>query len=842
MPIVQRKTSWVSIIAIFFSLILLASGAGFAFLSSIAKNLPNVDDLIHFQPPIVSSVTASDGQLIGEFFKERRYVLPYEAIPEMVIKAFVAAEDENFFTHSGIQITSMLRAALANFRARHVVQGGSTITQQVVKSLLLTPERSLDRKIKEIILAFRIERHLTKEQVLFLYLNHIYLGHGCYGVAAACQVYFGKPLSQITLPEAAILAGLPQAPAKYNPVTNPKKAKERQSYVLKRLSENQIISQEVYQDALNQPVKIFADRDINTKIAPYMVEQMRRFLLEKYGEDQLYKNGLLVHSTAHASLSMKATTVLQEGLREVDKRAGFRGVVKHLKSEKEIQHFRNENRKTIFLNLGYQFLTKAGVLDAVLAAQSAGANSELEIIEKFCPDKIASAVITRVDRDHHSCEIALGIESGVVHFVDSKWALRSIDPKTLELSASQPATLSDVFKVGDVVQVRLVDKDKSLFTLEQEPVVQGALLCLDLQTGDVLSMVGGFDFDKSEFNRAIQASRQMGSAFKPIIYATALENGFTPATIIVDSPVVFKDGTGQSWKPNNYEEKFYGDTTFRQALIKSRNIPTIKIVQQLGVSKVIESAKRYGLTGNFPVELSVALGSISVPLLDLARAYSVFARLGRKMEVRFFTNIEDRDEHELEKTQPALPLATPDQLASLVASIPAGAILDPTKDPQQILDPRVAFIMTHLMNEVVRYGTGHRAKELNQTAAGKTGTTNDSVDAWFFGYTPRILTAVWVGHDTQKSIGVGETGAKAALPIWLNFMKEAVKYFPAEDDFVIPPGVVFVNIDPQTGALSTRGFSQAIQEAFVSGTEPKASEKLGKPKTRRKEDFYREDL
>lgn len=818
-----------------------------------SRGLPKIISVEDYRPVTVTRVLGNNGQedaLFGEFYTQRRYVIPYEKIPDIVVRSFISAEDDRFFEHPGINIVSIIRASIANFKAGHVVQGGSTITQQVAKSLLLTPERSFDRKIKEVILSTRIERNLTKEQILYLYLNQIYLGHGSYGVQAAARTYFRKDISQITIPEAAMLAGLPQAPGKYSPLLNPKKAKERQLYVLRRLFENKYISQSQMTEAAATPLKIFHDEDINNRYSGYLVEHVRRYLVEKYGAKAVNEDGLTVHLPTSPELAMAAHKSIQEGLLAVDKRIGYRGPLKRLASTEEIEKFLRDQRiKLIDRKLHYQVLLPDGRMDPVEAMHLGGVQSDVELLQA---GELYEGVVIGFDTKKRTARVMVGAIRCELPIEHMRWARAVKDEANPGAPRPEPTSPSQLFARGDVIQVRLVSatKNDAIVALEQTPLLQGALLSMEAQTGYVLAMEGGFDYNLSEFNRATQAQRQPGSAFKSIIYAAAVEKGFTPASIIVDSPIVFKESDGLgSWKPTNYEEKFYGDTTFRQALIKSRNIPTIKIAQTVQIPYVLDFAKRLGINGQFPKDLSVSLGSGQVSLLEMTRAYSLFPRLGRQVKPVFYTKIFDRDGKLLEEQKPSAlppsvqipgaspsgtPSATPSGLAGPAAPLPpippsnlgvsgvARLTLPsyPTEsDPEQVMDPRVAYIMTHLMKEVVAYGTGHEAKNLGRVSAGKTGTTSDNVDAWFMGFTPHVVTGVWVGYDGSKNMGSSETGARAALPIWLGFMREAVKPYP-DTDFTVPPGVVFASINSQTGRPASPNSSQSIREAFIEGTQP----------------------
>ena len=864
----ERNAAWYFRMLFFLAIggTALAGIVGGSFYWYFARGLPNIITVEDYRPLVVTNIVASSGPkptVIGEFFKERRYLIPYEKMPETLIQAFISAEDDQFFNHPGVNVISMIRAGIANFRAGHVVQGGSTITQQVAKSLLLTPERSFVRKIREVILASRIERHLTKQQILFLYLNQIYLGHGSYGAQAAAKTYFRKDVSELTIAECALLAGLPQAPSKYSPLLNPQKAKERQRYVLRRMAENKYITQTQMMEEAALPIRIHHDEDINVKYAPYWVEHIRRNLVTKFGDKAVYENGLTVSLPTTAELTLAARKSIREGLLAVDKRVGYRGPIGHLKTPDQIEEFlRAQRLKMIERKLGFLLLMPDGRADPFEAVKAAGITRESELL---LPDEHYLAVVSSVDDKKKTTGVLIGAVKAEIPFEKMTWARPVRDEKNEKAPRPEPRVPSKVVSKGDIVLIRLISQDEkqTLVSLEQEPQVQGALFSIDARTGIVLAMEGGYDFASSEFNRAIQAQRQPGSSFKPIIYGAALEKGYNPATMIVDSPIVYEDADTGKWKPSNFEEKFYGDTTFRQALIKSRNVPTIKIVQGVGVQYVIDYARRLGMNGQFNQDLSISLGSGSISLIELTKAYALFPRLGRKIEPRFFATITDRDGKILDE-QKADNIKLPTVDASHVPMVaaapvitkktetPVDAVPSPTPsvvfptlptaaDPDQVLDPRVAYVMTNLMKEVVTYGTGHAAQGLNRAAAGKTGTTNDYVDAWFMGFTPQIVTGVWVGFDNHRTMGSGETGARAALPIWLSFMQEAVKNYP-DEDFQVPSGVVFASIDPISGKLAPANSSSAIREAFIEGTQPtETAEKTGQSPGA-SGDFFKEDL
>lgn len=804
-----------------------------------SRGLPNIITTEDYKPLTVTQVLGKGDVVVGEFYEERRYVVPLEKIQEKIQRAFVAAEDDRFFDHQGIDLQGILRAAIANFRAGRVVQGGSTITQQVAKSLLLTSERTFFRKIKEIILANRMEKNLNKNQILYLYLNQIYLGQGAYGVEAASHIYFNKEAKDLTLAEAAILAGLPQAPSKYSPLSNPKAAKARQLYVLRRLYEDGTIKQSEMEAAGKEPVKLYYSQDLNEKYAPYYIEHVRKHLIDKFGAEGTYRSGLTVRTPIDPRLSLAATKALRDGLRNVDKRQGYRGPIRKNKTADEqakaVAEVADENLDRKF---PYKVLTPEGTHATDPRARIAHLKNDLEAFDE---GELYKGVVTQVDDAKKETIVNLGLIKGYIPLDTMRWAQIVKQPSSTGIDPiGRP---SQALSKGDLILVKLVKKDGKggvvELALEQEPVVQGAVLSLDVVTGEVLTMVGGYDFKQSEFNRAIQAERQPGSCYKPIIYSAALDKGYTPATIIQDSPIVFDAGENEKWKPENFEEKFYGDTLFRSALIRSRNIPTIKIVQDIEVPYLVEYSKRIGLPDKFNHDLSISLGSSSASLLDLARVYAVFPRGGRRVKPVFTYKVTDRDGKLLEENDPtsAQPPLNPNlppppkrvMVAGELQSERAngqgdnerGAWTPDPSDPDRVMDPRTAYVMTHLMNEVVNVGTGHEAKNLGRPAAGKTGTTNDYLDAWFMGFTPHVVTGVWVGFDTQKSIGPRSTGAQIALPIWLEVMREAVKPYPVTD-FIPPKGVTFAFIDSNTGRPTGANRPNAIREAFVEGTEPTA--------------------
>lgn len=758
-----KKGRILTTILIIFGLLIILTIAGIGFGSLAAYNhfsqgLPEVSSLKKYRPATITTVYADDNQKIAEFYKERRIVVPYSEIPKSLVNAFIAAEDARFFEHEGIDFKSIVRAALKNFEAERVVQGGSTITQQVIKYFLLTPEKKYERKIKEAILAYRIEKAFSKQDILYLYLNEIYLGHGAYGVAAAAENYFGKPLKELDLPECAMLAGLPQAPSKYSPFRHLKQAKMRQQYVLNRMTEVGFISKQEADKAFKQDIEIKSRRNWYIEHAPYYTEHVRRYVEEKYGQDMLYNGGLKIYTSVNIRMQDAARKAVDKGLRDLDKRHfGYRGPEKNLDPE-QLNNF----------------------LELLKDKQE---HKPLE------PGKIVKALVEKVDSKGKKIRVLLGKEQGVISFKTMRWATRRSGRK------AKTSKIEDALSNGDVIWVRLEEKDKDTghwkVKLEQTPQAQSALICIESGTGNVKAMIGGRDFRTSQFNRAVQAIRQPGSSFKPIIYAAALDKGYTPATEIIDNVIIYQNAK-MKWMPKNYDRKFYGPTLLRKALAKSRNLSAIQILDDIGVDYAVEYAKKLGIESRLSRNLSLALGSSGVSLLELSKAYSVFNNKGWLIEPVFITKILDRDGNELEKAE---------------------------IDKKKVIDQSTAYLMTSLMESVIKEGTATRVRAINRPAAGKTGTTNNLHDAWFMGYTPDYITGTWVGYDQEKSLGKKESGGRAASPIWLDFMKKVHEDKPIKA-FKAPKNVVFSKIDAATGLLPVPDTKRVIFECFKKGTVP----------------------
>ncbi len=785
-----------------------------------ARGLPEIPTLDEYRPPIVTEMVSADGQLSGEFFRERRKVVPYERIPKQLVQAFVASEDQNFFAHGGIDLKGTLRAALNTYVLRKNVQGGSTITQQTAKSILISAEgfakgtqRSLARKLRELILARRLERAFTKEQILWLYMNGVYLGHHSYGVQAAAENYYRKNVADLSLGEAALIAGLPQAPSRYSPFRRTESgeavegaegpAKARRRYVLRRMREEGMITRDEEQAANAAEIRVFGVDDVFRETAPFYVEHARRHVVERYGNERLLQDGLRVELAMDLEKQRAAQAAMLKGLQEVDHRQGYWGPVAHVEGEEA----------------------------ATLQAQLARAWPKGELATgQYCV-----GVVTRVDDKAAVAEVQVGENQGLLPVSGLRWA-RKPNPE-VNYQEALVSRVSSAVKAGDVVVLRRVERKELvareqglaigrskdvpegplLFTLEQEPKLQGALVSVDPWTSYVAAMVGGYDFDASEFNRAFQSCRQPGSAFKPVVYSAAVDKlDFTPATILTDAPLVYRS-TEDSWKPQNYGQDFKGDVTVRTALVQSMNIPAVKtyeaLASKLGYPVLADWAKELGLTTPVKQELGSALGSSCVHLWELTNVYAIFARYGERRPSTFVKRVLDRDGRVLEDhtdyRDPWVPLS-----ARL-----AGGVAEAARPRHQVMDERSAYILVHLMQEVATVGTGARAARLGKPAAGKTGTTNDSFDTWFLGFTHDLATGVWLGFDkNEQPLGRYETGGHASLPIWLDYMSVALQDRP-QPAFEPPAGVVMVRIDPETGKAVSED-ERGVLEPFKQGTEP----------------------
>ncbi|MGE5173127.1 MAG: penicillin-binding protein 1A [Betaproteobacteria bacterium] len=739
--------------------VLLVTGALLvAFLFFILSfGLPTVESLKDYKPSPGTTILAEDGRVLGHIRIEKGVYVPLKRIPKFMVNAVLATEDPRFFQHKGIDYRGIMRAALKDIISVRLKQGGSTITQQLTKVVFLSPERKFTRKIKEIILARRLEKELTKQEIIELYLNKIYFGHGAYGLQMAAKTYFGKNIWEVNQAEAALLAGLPQSPNGYSPYGDVDLTKQRQWQVLRRMVEEGYIDDNQATQIYNQPLNLENLRT-QEEVAPHVVDYVLKYIEKKYGPDKLYQGGLKVYTTINADLQRTAVTALREGLRALDKRQGFRGRV------------------------GFKQLKATPIQWG-----------SLRVMVK--PGEGFNAQVLAVG-DNYITVKGRGLVGYIMH-EDMAWALVKLKRKKGDNEEFKKP--QELVQPGDIIKVRLKDYDKkrqvASFILDQTPLVEGAVVSIEPYTGYIRVMVGGYDFVEGGFNHATDAKRQPGSSFKPFVYGAALENGFTPASILMDLPVIHEKSEYEkkTWKPENYDDRFLGPMRMRTALALSRNAVTVGLLEKIGLEKAIDFARKAGITSQINYDYTTALGSSAVTPLELTSAYATFASQGVRTEPILIKSIVDGKGTVLESYEP---------------------------QPADAIDRTTAYLVTSLMESVIEEGTGKGAKVLGRPVAGKTGTTNNYVDAWFMGYTPSIVTGVWVGYDNAKaSLGDKETGARAALPIWISVMAKALADKPAAD-FAPTDDVVFMKIDPETGLLAREGQADAINEVFRRGTEP----------------------
>ncbi|HEY3120266.1 MAG TPA: PBP1A family penicillin-binding protein [Vicinamibacteria bacterium] len=718
-------------------------------LLAFRSDLPQVSSLEDFQPNIITQVYAADGALVGEFAIEKRVVVGFKDIPPVLRNAIVAVEDADFWKHLGINVWRVPGAALANLRAGRRGQGFSTLTMQLSRVLFLTPEKTYERKIKEIILAFQIEKRFTKEEIFTLYCNQVYFGHGNYGVEATSEFLFSKPIRDLTLAEAALVAGLPQNPSRLSPLEHPDRARDRRNHVLDRMAEEKYITLAEAEEAKTEPLHLRRRREAPS-IAPYFLEEVRKYLEREYGSQRIYQGGLRVYTSLDSAMQKVATRAVRNGLRVLDKHA--RGFVPITESVLKDGHLPDPLRLDDW--------------DHPLVA-----------------GEVARGVV--LDADRSSALVQIGDYRAAVGPKDVAWTHRGVG-EVLRRGLVAPFLVQALHDEGG--------ERKAEVTLEQEPATEGALLAVDTHTGGIKAMVGGYDFERSKFNRATQAWRQVGSAFKPIVYAAAIERmGWTPSTVIVDAPIAFPDNNSV-WRPHNYDYRFEGPIALRHALEESRNVPAIKTLQAEGINTGIEYARKLGLTGELPPYLPIAIGAGEATLMEMTSAFATFANQGLRMKPMPITRITDRDGNVIEEPMP---------------------------QARDAIRADTAYIMTSLLKGVVERGTAVRARALKRPIAGKTGTTDDFTDAWFIGYEPSLAAGVWVGFDEKKdSLGHGQDGAHAALPIWMEFWGEVMKDKPIEEH-PIPGNIVFVAVDP-SGRPAAPGTPGVRMETFVAGTEPKS--------------------
>ena len=746
-----------NIIVVIASSILLLGVLILGILWSFSNKIPDYKFLKNYKPPVSSKVYSGDGTLMADFSREKRIFVPYESIPTNVIHSFLSAEDKNFFTHPGVDAKGVLRAIIknvSNIINSKRLEGASTITQQVAKNFLLTNEVSINRKIKEAILAFRIERALTKERILELYLNQIYLGGGAYGVAAASLEYFDKSIKDLEYEESALLAALPKAPSRYNPYKDIKLAKFRRDLVLNNLLENGYIDNPYYKKLINKEILLRKKKKVFLEDAQYFIEDVRKKIIEDLTYDKVYKQGFNINTPIDLRLQKIATISLREGLSSYDKRKGWRGPLTNIK----------EYKKNWFKNLENYRLEKS--IDWKLAI--------VKKIDKF---------LTTIETEDN--------EKGNIKYNDISWTNKEFN---------------EIFKIGDVIYVQKIDDN--FFSLKQLPKINGAIVVMDPYTGRVLAMSGGFSFKQSEFNRATQALRQPGSAFKPFVYALALENNYSPSTLILDAPLVLDQGEDlKQWKPENYGKKFYGPSTLRTGLEKSRNLMTVRIAQNLGMNKIVNFSKQLGIYENPDELLSISLGSAETTLIKLTSAYSAFVNGGKLVSPILIDRIQDSEgvtilNNEIRKCKNC------DQISYLSDNYPE--ISDSYK---QIFSSQTAYQMTSILEGVVLRGTGKKLRDLNLNIGGKTGTTNKNTDTWFIGFTSNLVIGVYAGSDNPEPLGKYETGAKTALPIFRSFVEKTVLKSESRP-FKVPEGIIMMVVDPQTGQRVKFSTKNTIVENF----------------------------
>tara|TARA_Y100001970_G_scaffold34746_1_gene42984 strand:+ start:1689 stop:4025 length:2337 start_codon:yes stop_codon:yes gene_type:complete len=742
----------------FASFLLVLSVLVLVILWNFSNNIPDYKFLKNYKPPVSSKVYSGNGELVADFSKEKRIFVPYSSIPKNVINAFLSAEDKNFFSHPGVDAKGVIRAIIKNIQnvmTSKRLEGASTITQQVAKNFLLTNEVSINRKIKEAILAFRIERALSKERILELYLNQIYLGSGAYGVAAASLEYFDKSIKELNLEEAALLAALPKAPSKYNPYQNIELAKFRRNLVLKNIFENRFIDKKTFEDLKRSKIKLKKKKRVFLEDAQYYIEDVRKNIIERLTYDKVYKQGFNINTPINLELQKIATESLRKGLIEYDKRKGWRGVIKNSDYSsdwsKNLNDFKLE--KSINWNL---------------------------------------SIVKRVEQFSAEIETQEGA-IGKIEYSDISWTKKQFD---------------EILKPGDIIYTKDIGNNK--FSLKQIPKINGGIVVMDPFTGRVIALSGGFSFKNSEFNRASQALRQPGSAFKPFVYALALENEYTPSSLVLDAPLVLDQGSDlKMWKPENYGKKFYGPSTLRVGLEKSRNLMTVRIAQNLGINKIADFSKELGIYKNPDELLSISLGSAETTLLKLTSAYSSFVNGGKLVKPILIDRIQDSEGNTIINNDNRICINC-DQISYLSKEYPK--IRDNHK---QVFSPQTAYQITSLLEGVIQRGTGKKLNKLKLNLAGKTGTTNKNTDTWFIGFTSNLVIGVYVGMDNPAPLGKFETGSKTALPIFENFVKKAIKKSDARP-FKVSEGITMMVVDSLSGQKAKFSSKDTIIEAYKS--------------------------
>lgn len=772
---------FLGLVSIGFIGLLVALAGGVFILNYYSQDLPDHSQLQNYKPPIVTRIYAGDGRLMAEFSKEKRIFISINSVPDRVKNAFIAIEDKNFYTHDGVDYKAIARAILTNVKkmaAGQRPEGASTITQQVAKNFLLSNEVKLERKIREAILATRIEKALTKDQILELYLNEIYLGSGTYGVASASLHYFNKSLDELDIAEAAFLAALPKAPNNYHPIRKTKAATERRNLVIFRMQAEGFITEAEADLAKLKPLEVVKRDNGNIVSAPYFAEEIRRELKAQYDDDGLYKGGLAVRSSIDPTLQDYATKSLRNGLIAYDQRHGYRGPLTNFTT---LTDWREQLRN-------YEHPPKMiDDWDIAVVLETSDGSAKLGFANK---------------------------SQGTLKLANAKWARKYLN----EGYARGPeiTSMKKLFSAGDVILVETIEKEENQYKLQQFPDIQGAVIAIDPHTGRVLAMQGGWDYGygRSEFNRATQAKRQPGSAFKPFVYLAALDKGFTPATLVLDAPFVIEDRPGHFWRPTNYSNEFYGPTPIRVGVEKSRNLMTVRLADYVGMETISEYAEKFGVVKNMPPHLANALGAGETTLLDLTAGYAVFVNGGKKIKPTFVDRIQDRNGSTIFKHDDRECTNCGSRIRWQNQDVPA--IPD---NREQIADPRTAYQMVSILEGVVQRGTAQRLKSIGFPLAGKTGTTNESKDAWFIGFTPDLVVGVFTGFDDPRSMGKRETGSSVAVPIFKEFMELALTG-KSPSPFRVPPGIRNVQINAETGARAEPYDERKIWEAFLIGTEP----------------------
>ncbi len=865
----------VKIVLVLLILALMGIGSLFGVFAWISSDLPEINSLADYRPPMNSRILARNGEVLLDIGKETREVVPFKQIPERVVNAFLAAEDDNFWNHKGVDYRGIARAFMVNLKEGRLVQGGSTITQQVAKSLLLSKERTLSRKVKDLLLAQKIEEKFSKEDILYLYLNQVYLGGGYYGVKAAFRGYFDKDLKQASIAESALVAGLLVAPGRYSPYVNPQYAKRRQLYVLERMHATGKITAEEHEAARKEEIQMRL-RETSAMKGGHFTDWVRQEVMKKVGEEEFLTEGFQVQTTLDLDLQKQAEEAVMRHVKDLDKRQGFKGALGNLQGEEAVAAESQSQRQQIYRASSsyfhfstegtnrFEFQFSDGEWEKLsleikeehekLSARYQGTvvignSKDDRLVPLLRKGKSYQALVEKVDDAQRMIYVSVGGARVVIPEAGFSWAhQRFLDEESRWFPpVTKPST---VLKAGDQVLVRITGENQSVWPLlssdfkkknpdvvlskifqgqkfvvaelDQKPEAEGAFVALAPGSGHVLAMVGGIDFARSQFNRALQAQRQPGSSYKPFIFAAALEEGYTPATILLDTPQALGGNNDNlSWKPRNYDGEFMGPMTFRKALEVSRNIPTVRILQDVGVEKTAKFSKRIGIRAQLPSDMSISLGSFGISLAELVKGYAVLANGGKRVTIKALTSVKDRHGKAYAVDVDTAPEAEAEAVTEPTQSAVESAVGDWKQGltQNQVYDARLAYIMTNLLKGVIQSGTGSGARGLSDNIAGKTGTTNNYVDALFVGYSATVVAGAWVGLDDNRPMGYGETGGKTALPIWIDVMRLAISKYGAPE-FPMPDGLINVAINRETGRPVLAGQEGGFTETFAVGMDP----------------------